>query len=307
MTSPSARDDCDVSVIIVNWNNAGDLAECLGCLRRQSWRDFEIIVVDNGSTDQTASIVAPFAACGLVRFISAPHRGPAAARNAGLDQACGRLVLFTGDDMIAPPDLLRTHVEAHQAHPEPEAAIVGDVRWFPTLQVTPLMHWLDHGGSYYHFYDLADGALIDHRYFVTANLSLKRAFVGADRFDQDFRWAAFEDMELGYRLMRRGLRLIFRSIPIFHLHPVTSEDLLRRMEYAGRAARLLERKWPNITGLENIQRPRLHFVLRHRRLSEVLDSCLRWAAEQLGDRTPLAVYRYLIRYARWCGYVSQVE
>jgi glycosyltransferase involved in cell wall biosynthesis len=297
----------DLSVIIPTYNRADTLRLALEAIEQQVEPGVEVLVVDDGSTDQTASTVAPFEARGLVRFISAPHRGPAAARNAGLDQAGGRLVLFTGDDMIAPPELLRAHVEAHRAHPELEAAIVGDVRWSPMLQVSPLMRWLDHGGPYYHFYDLADGAVIDHRYFVTANLSLKRAFIGADRFDQDFRWAAFEDIELGYRLMRRGLRSIFRSIPTFHLHPVTLEGLLRRMEYAGRAARLLERKWPNITGLENIQRPRLHFVLRRRRLSEALSSCLRWVAEQLGDRTPLAVYRYLISYSRWFGYVSQVE
>ena len=209
--------------------------------------------------------------------------------------------------MIAPPHFLQAHIEAHNTHPASEVAIVGDVCWSPELAITPLMYWLDHGGPYFHFYEFSDGERVDHCYFVTANLSLKRAFLADERFDETFIWAALEDMELGHRMMQRGLVLFFKSIPVYHLHTVTLDSAARRMYKTGRAACRLEQKWPEITGLENTQRPRLHFLFRHGRLSADVDRCFRQVAGWLGVRTPVSLCRYILSYARWRGYVAERE
>jgi len=300
--------DLTLSVIIPTYNRAATLRKTLDALALQEPTRLgcEILVVDDGSTDDTLATAQAYIEKGMpVRFMACPHRGPAAARNTGIDHSQGRLILFMGDDMIASPRFLQAHLEAHDEHPVNHVAIVGDVRWSPELVITPFMHWLDHGGPYFSFYELANDDRLDHRYFITANLSLKRAFLADERFDETFIWAAYEDTELGYRLMKSGLQLLFKPIPVYHLHPVTVESAAKRMYYSGRAARQLERKWPEITGLEYIHHSRMQVVLRRKWLSAGINGCLRPIVGGLNIRWPSRVYRYLLNHARWRGYVEE--
>jgi glycosyltransferase involved in cell wall biosynthesis len=296
-----------LSVVIPTFNRAAVLCETLDALLVQEPSELgcEILVVDDGSTDDTPSRVQSYVDQGApIRFFACAHRGPAAARNVGIDHARGDLILFTGDDMLTPPHFLQAHIAAHAAQPASQIAIVGDVRWCPQLTITPFMRWLDHGGPYFHFHGFSDGDTVDHGSFITANLSLKRAFLAVERFDETFAWAAFEDIELGYRLMHRGLELFFKSIPVHHLHPVTLKGVTRRMYNTGRAACQLERKWPGFPGLGYIQHPRLYPLLRHERVSAGVERCVRQVVRFLGRRAPIALYRYIISYARWRGYVD---
>ncbi|MEP7199108.1 MAG: glycosyltransferase family A protein, partial [Chloroflexota bacterium] len=82
-----------LSVIIPAYNAAPTLGDCLRALRQQSFAhdQYEVIVVDDGSTDETAAMAEQ---CGA-RIVRQPKRGPAAARNLGVTQARGEVVLFT--------------------------------------------------------------------------------------------------------------------------------------------------------------------------------------------------------------------
>ncbi|NPD32570.1 glycosyltransferase [Eggerthellaceae bacterium zg-997] len=105
-----------VSVIVAVYNTERFLEECLESVLAQSMSDFELICVNDGSTDESAVILARFAAVDArVRVIERPNGGLSAARNTGLDAACGRYVLFLDSDDFIDPTLLERTVEASEA------------------------------------------------------------------------------------------------------------------------------------------------------------------------------------------------
>lgn len=106
-----------VSVIIPTYNRAAFLPETIRSVKNQSFADLEIIVADDGSTDDTAAIVPT---CGPdVTYLPLPHRGqPAATRNGGLRVARGEFIAFLDSDDLFWPDKLAVQVQALEAHPE---------------------------------------------------------------------------------------------------------------------------------------------------------------------------------------------
>src|SRR5947207_2978022 len=119
----------DLSVIIPTHNRAALLSECLRALEAQSApRDaFEVLVLDDGSTDETRRMLEgrPFDL--RLRSYFRPHGGANAARNHGAAAAAGRLLLFLGDDMLAAPDLVAAHLGAHARCPEESTGVLGHI------------------------------------------------------------------------------------------------------------------------------------------------------------------------------------
>lgn len=104
------------SVVIPSWNGARFLGPCLESLDRQSWRDFEVLVVDNGSTDGTAATLAAFPAVGCLRLPE--NRGFAAACNAGIKATAGEVVVLLNNDTEAEPAWLERLVGGLLAAPD---------------------------------------------------------------------------------------------------------------------------------------------------------------------------------------------
>lgn len=111
-----------VSVIIPVHNGERFLAEAISSILDQNYAPLEMIVVDDGSTDGTASVVAETAAHRResVRYVYQPQRGPAAARNRGIELARGEVIAFLDHDDLWAPYCLRTQIEYLAAHPEIE-------------------------------------------------------------------------------------------------------------------------------------------------------------------------------------------
>lgn len=97
-----------ISVIVPAFNSSRTIAHCLDSITAQSWRDFEVIVVDDGSTDETCEIVEAYSDIQLIRQKNA---GPGAARNRGVQQARGRFVAFLDSDDLWQPHTLATFHE----------------------------------------------------------------------------------------------------------------------------------------------------------------------------------------------------
>lgn len=114
MTSPV------VSVIVPVLNGARFLGECIASLLAQDWPALDIVVVDDGSTDDSAAIAEGVPG---VRVLRRAHEGLGATRNAGIDAAAGDLVGFCDSDDLWKPNKASVQVAYLEAHPEVDLAL----------------------------------------------------------------------------------------------------------------------------------------------------------------------------------------
>jgi GT2 family glycosyltransferase/radical SAM superfamily enzyme YgiQ (UPF0313 family)/tetratricopeptide (TPR) repeat protein len=258
-----------VSVIIPTYNRRDILRKTLLALSSQTVTPdlFEVIVVDDGSSDDTMTMLQKWEAPFQLRVFSQSHGGPNVARNFGLQQAKSWIVLYTGDDMVPGPSFLEGHLKFHKQHEDIRQAMLGLIEWSPELTVTPLMHFITspEGGQQFAFHRVKDG-MADFFNFYTGNISLKREFLCQEPgpFDTDFTYPAYDDTELAYRLTRRGMKLHYKPQAVtYHHHHMTSKGFAYRQRNAGRMAHTLVRKHPELR--ETLQIPSsLEVDLQHK-------------------------------------------
>jgi GT2 family glycosyltransferase len=243
----------EASVIVPTYNQAGSIGSCLASLVRQTLPAdrYEILVIDDGSTDGTASIVAGFAA--PVRAVRLPHnRGRSVARNAGLREAHADLVVFIDSDVVVREDFLEWHLRTHRAcgpgvlsrGPVVSVETLADVsrQRVPRLAASPA-------------------------YLDTANAALERsAVIKAGMFDEAFPGYGWEDFELGFRLRAGGIRRVFcRQAAAFHLQPRMGtgdlDVLFLKEEARARSAVYFFHKHPTVETRLLIQATTLHWFL----------------------------------------------
>jgi glycosyltransferase involved in cell wall biosynthesis len=237
-----------IGVIIPTYNRCGTLLTCLRHLETQSCKNFEVVVVDDGSTDSTRAALASYAQTSPfpLRCLHQPNGGPARARNLAIVNLRATVCVMIGDDIFPTPEFIATHLAFHEQHPAREAAAVGYTRWCETGQVvTPFMRWLDNGIQFA-YGDLFGGVTPSWKHFWTSNLSLKTDYLRANPFHEGFSRYGMEDMELGYRLsVQHGLRMFFLPDAVAgHLHPTTFRRNCRRALDAGAAAYRFGELWP---------------------------------------------------------------
>lgn len=109
-----------VSVIIPTYNRAGTLMRSIRSVMEQSYSEWELIIVDDGSTDNTKDIVKPVLEQDVrIRYICCPeNKGQASARNTGIQAAQGEYVAFQDSDDCWLPDKLQLQMSMMEAHPE---------------------------------------------------------------------------------------------------------------------------------------------------------------------------------------------
>ncbi len=278
--SEERRDAFPIGVIIPTYNRSDVLIECLKCLEAQTWKDFEVVVVDDGSTDDTLQRLEEYSAGTplALRVMRQQNSGPARARNKAAAVLRSGVCLIIGDDILATPSLVEAHLALHRARPERPIAGLGYTRWSSAgQQVTPFMRWLDTSGVQFAYGDLLAGIAPTWHHFYSSNLSLKTSHLRANPFHEGFRKAAMEDSELGYRLYRQNaLEIVFlREAVADHLHPTTVRQACRRMIGVGESAYVFEQLWP-----EHRRQPPRGFLKRTLR-SLLLDG--RWLLPRLSD------------------------
>jgi len=128
-----------ITVILCTRNREGVISNALASLVRQDFREaWELIVVDNGSTDQTVNVVKDFSKILPIKVVHEPEAGKSRALNRGLDAARGDLIAFTDDDVILAPCWLSALVSASRSHPDATVFCGPILPAFPSN--TP--HWM---------------------------------------------------------------------------------------------------------------------------------------------------------------------
>jgi glycosyltransferase involved in cell wall biosynthesis len=247
----------DASIIIPAYNRRERLVETLRALDALCYpRDaFEVLLVDDGSQDGTAQF---FRQRGYsFQFHCLRHsrnRGRSAARNSGVKNARGRIVVFLDDDMQAVPDLLREHLRHHRG--DHGTVVLGNIRHGHEIPATALIRYLDSRGVH----KMRAGDPIPFRYFSAGNVSMERDFLlRVGLFDERFRSFGGEDLELGYRLSRGGARFVFAPDALAYRFDYRDiPNLCRAMEIFGRdSLPIILQIHPQLGGLfklQNVQR-----------------------------------------------------
>ena len=217
------------SVVIPTYNRKQTLRQTLLALHRQDYSDFEIIVVDDGSTDDTREMVhQEFPRVHLL--CQEQNRGPAAARNLGIHTAKGEIIAFTDDDCLPPDDWLTRLADGYARYP---TAIGGGGSLIaPTaLLKTDLFAQYEHyiGGQVYHADEREYFGSIECPGGGTANTSYRRSvLLEIGGFDEEFPVAAGEDADLRSRICNRGYKLFYVPIWVIHLQEYSWQRFRRQ-------------------------------------------------------------------------------
>jgi GT2 family glycosyltransferase len=238
-----------LAVVIPTYNRCEALKLCLEHLEAQVRKDFEVVIVDDGSTDSTAGWVREYQQRTplSLRYFRQQNSGPARARNFAVSVIEASITLLIGDDIFPTPQFTALHMQLHEERPEESVAGLGLTVWDEHHQhVTRFMRWLDMQGLQFHYGELLEGAKPDWKHFYTSNLSLKTSLLRAFPFDESFPYAAMEDIEAGCRVeVEHGLEMVFlREAVAYHLHPMSFAQACRRMEKVGESSACFDALWP---------------------------------------------------------------
>lgn len=211
-----------ISILLVSWNSGEHLPHCLKNLEQQSFKDFEIIIIDNGSTDNgVTNLDEKYPSLNLSVKKLESNQGFAAANNIGAHLARGKWLALLNADAFPEPDWLEQLVKATQEHPK--------FNFFASRQIQARNpELLDGIGDVYHISGLAwrqgynqpahQAGLSPREVFSAcgaAALYLREKFIETGGFDTDY-FSYFEDVDLSFRLRLAGGRCLYVPTAVVH-------------------------------------------------------------------------------------------
>jgi GT2 family glycosyltransferase len=246
----------ELSVVIPVHNRRTTLPATLAALDEQTLpaAAFEVLVVDDGSDPENRAAIRAIVCSRDRQLLEKPGGGLASARNWGADRACGTFLLFLDDDVIPAPQTLAEHLAAHRAAGEP-VAVVGSLPFPPGLRIDSFLWYLERSGHY----DLYRNP---RKYPggrppmppMNGNSSISRElFLRIGRYDENFSRYGSEDLELGFRLARAGVRFVYNPRAVgYHDHVKDFARFCADMETAGESLIRVYRKYPEIKAAKKI-------------------------------------------------------
>jgi glycosyltransferase involved in cell wall biosynthesis len=215
--------DLPLSVIVPAYNAEATIRECLERVYASTFQDFEVIVVDDRSSDGTAGIVRSFP-CRLIHC--AENLGPGNARNLGAARASGRILYFLDADVLVKPETIGNALDAFRSHPEYSAI-------FGSYDKTPRDNFVSDYKNLLHHYTHQTSSDEAATFCGGVGGIRRDAFFEVGGFDP--KWRFMEDVELGGRLHRAGHRICLnRQLQSTHLKRYTLAALVRS-DVMGRA------------------------------------------------------------------------
>jgi glycosyltransferase involved in cell wall biosynthesis len=180
-----------VSAIIPVYNGAEFLSEAVASIWQQNYHPLEIIIVDDGSTDETAKLAKSLGQD--IRYTYQRNSGPAAARNKGLEMACGEIIAFLDADDLWPPDKL--HIQVTRLIEDPKVDVVlGRVK-FVKLPGAPEIKIQ---------FESPDSTLVNA--YLGSGVFRKSAFGRVGNFDETLRYS--EDQDWFLRAREQGISIV---------------------------------------------------------------------------------------------------
>lgn len=239
MTEPT------VSVIIPCFNCASPILLTLSALARQSIPShrFEVIVVDDGSTDDSVGAIQPAVGPLPLCLVHEENRGPGAARNTGADHARGSLLVFLDADMIAAPDMLASYVTASRSYDR--AILIGRQLPWPEAFASPPCHTFNYMLARDPGADVMEAPF---HYVASGNFALPAdLFFELGGFDERLRMT--EDTDLAYRAHLASARFIYLPQAVgYHNHPKTFEQRCLQLRASAWWTAQLMAKHPGLRG-----------------------------------------------------------
>jgi glycosyltransferase involved in cell wall biosynthesis len=238
-----------ISAVLCTYNRAPLLAKALGALSAQTLgqEQFEVVLIDDGSSDDTPELVSRFAPLMNLRYTRQPNSGLAAAKNHGICLSRAPIVVFIDDDDVLDSRALEQHWRSHEQDDRVETAILGYTGLGYEPSRSPLMRYAtDVGCQLFSYRPLTDGQELDFTYFWGGRSSCKRELLlKHGLFDPVFRFGA-EDIELAYRLRSAGLRVRYNAQAISTMiRTLTVDDFVRRCVLQGRSNWVFHQRHPN--------------------------------------------------------------
>jgi len=215
-----------VSVVIPTYNRLSILKKCLYALENQIFideiYDYEIVAVDDGSTDGTVDwLNNNIQTFPHLRLFEQSHGGPAQGRNLGVEKSNGDVIIFIDSDLVVDKFFLSNHlISLNRAWIK-----LGNRKCFTYGSVINTSNFNNPNSESFKFQDLS------WAYFATGNVAIdKNILEKSGLFDTSFRLYGWEDLELGERLRYMGVKLIKCPKAIgFHWHPALSLDQIPKL------------------------------------------------------------------------------
>ncbi|MCK4258488.1 MAG: glycosyltransferase family 2 protein [Halanaerobiales bacterium] len=237
------------SVVIPTFNQSESLRFVLEGFCQQTYKNFEVIVVDDGSSEDICSVVEMFQKNFDIRLVQLEkNSGRSVARNTGIAEAKGKLIIFNDSDRIPCNEFVQRHLEYHEGYSN--LVCIGEIRelYFSDLKRVKelLLNEINQNFKKYKRLSRKPGfvKVIDHLYvngknqssipwisFLVGNLSIRKEWIMTELFDSNFIKWGFEHMELGYRLYKKGLQYGYNNeaanYHLAHSRSESYEELIR--------------------------------------------------------------------------------
>ena len=225
----------ELSIIVPTYNGAAKIPLLLESLLRQTFRDFELVVVIDGSKDKTEEILQSYRnRFKAFKIISQVNSGRSVVRNRGASEASGDVLIFYDDDMEPNSDSVDRHNSFHKNY---EGILVGNPVEFKNSEKTDFQNYKARLTSIWTKKYSEGLTLLNHSnlFFTAANCSIaKKLFFAMEGFDE--RLTDVEDYDFGYRALERKIPVFFdKSNRAIHHDPITAKKYIHRLRLYGMA------------------------------------------------------------------------
>lgn len=208
-----------LSVILPVRNSPDDLRVCLGRLQASSYKDYEVVVVDDASTDGTPEVATEMG----VKVVRMERQGgPAAARNRGAEVAQGEYLLFLDADVGVHPNTLSQIVATFEQNPDVDA-VFGSYDTQPQAR-----NFISQYKNLFHHFVHQQGREEASTFWSGCGAIKRAVFLEMGGFDASYGRPCIEDIELGARLRRAGRKILLnKNVQVTHLKRWTLGSLIK--------------------------------------------------------------------------------